>query len=63
MNYIHHPIYNDPLYGHDDGYENYGQFLTSYYLEFISPTTNQVVKYTIELDQTFNNLKEQLKLY
>ncbi len=62
MNYINHPIFNDPLYGHDDGYENYGQFLTSYYLEFISPTTNQVVKYTIELDQTFNKLIKRLKL-
>ena len=62
MNYIHHPIYNDPLYGQNDGYENYGQFLTSYYLEFISPTTNEVVKYTINLDETFNKLKEQLKL-
>ncbi len=62
MNYIHHPIYNDPLYGQNDGYENYGQFLTSYYLEFISPTTKEIVKYTISLDETFNKLKEQLKL-
>lgn len=61
MNYIHHPIYNDPLYGHNDGYENYGQFLTSYYLEFISPTSAQVVKYNIEPDQIFNKLKEELK--
>lgn len=61
MNYIHHPIYNDPLYGHNDGYENYGQFLTSHYLQFISPTSGQVVRYNIEPDQIFNKLKEELK--
>ncbi len=30
LSYINHPIFNDSLYGHDDGYKNYGQFLTSH---------------------------------
>ena len=61
MNYIHHPIYNDPLYGHDDGFGKYGQFLTSHYLQFINPTTNKVVEFKIEPDETFNALRNYLK--
>lgn len=30
LSYINHPIFNDSLYGCDDGYKNYGHFLTSY---------------------------------
>lgn len=61
MNYIHHPIYNDPLYGHDDGFGKYGQFLTSHYLQFINPSTNKVVEFKIEPDETFNALRNYLK--
>ena len=61
MNYIHHPIYNDPLYGHDDGFGKYGQFLTSHYLQFINPTTNKMVEFKIEPDETFNTLRNYLK--
>ena len=61
MNYVHHPIYNDPLYGHDDGFGKYGQFLTSHYLQFINPTTNKVVEFKIEPDETFNALRNYLK--
>ena len=61
MNYIHHPIYNDPLYGHEDGFGKYGQFLTSYYLQFINPTTNKMVEFKIEPDETFNTLRIYLK--
>ncbi len=61
MNYIHHPIYNDPLYGHDDGFGKYGQFLTSHYLQFINPTTNKLIEFKIEPDEKFNSLRNYLK--
>ena len=61
MNYIHHPIYNDPLYGHDDGFGKYGQFLTSHYLQFINPTTNKLIEFKIETDEKFNSLRNYLK--
>ncbi len=61
LNYIHHQVYNDPLYGQDDGYINYGQFLTSYFIEFTNPITNLVETYKINPDQTFNSLLEKLR--
>ena len=61
MNYIHHPIYNDPLYGRDDGFGKYGQFLTSHYLQFINPTTNKLIEFKIEPDEKFNSLRNYLK--
>ncbi|MDR2369012.1 MAG: RluA family pseudouridine synthase [Mycoplasmataceae bacterium] len=59
--YIHHPVYNDKLYGSYDGYKDYGQFLHAHYLSFIHPTTNQVVEFKVKPDQTFNSLITKLK--
>lgn len=56
LSYIHHPIFNDPLYGKNDGFEKYGQFLTSYYLRFIDPKSNNTLEFKIKPDDTFNKL-------
>jgi 23S rRNA pseudouridine1911/1915/1917 synthase len=59
--HIHHPIFNDQLYGSYDGYKNYGQFLHAYYLSFVHPTKNNVMEFKVKPDNTFNTLKLKLK--
>lgn len=59
--YTHHPIYNDPIYGKNDGYENYGQFLHSAELSFTHPTSNQYLTFKAEPDAIFNELLAKLK--
>ncbi|MDR3329881.1 MAG: RluA family pseudouridine synthase [Mycoplasmataceae bacterium] len=61
MAYIHHPIYNDELYGTYDGYKNYGQFLHAYFLSFVHPTTKEVMTFKSEPDKTFQGLKLELR--
>lgn len=63
MQYIHHPIFNDLLYGHDDGYGNYQQFLYSSFLQFTHPVTNKLMQFQIEPDPTFNELLKKLSMY
>lgn len=60
MNYLHHPIFNDSLYGHDDGYNDYGPFLTSYYLRFEHPTQKIIKTFKINPDMTFKKLLKEL---
>jgi 23S rRNA pseudouridine1911/1915/1917 synthase len=61
MAYIHHPIFNDELYGTYDGYKNYGQFLHAYYLSFIHPITGNLMEFQIKPDNIFNKLKIKLR--
>jgi 23S rRNA pseudouridine1911/1915/1917 synthase len=61
MAYINHPIYNDELYGRNDGYKNYGQFLFSQELTFKHPDTNKTMNFSIEADEVFNNLNKKLE--
>jgi 23S rRNA pseudouridine1911/1915/1917 synthase len=61
MAYIHHPIYNDELYGAYDGYKNYGQFLHAHYLSFVHPTTKEVMTFNSKPDKIFQVLKQKLK--
>lgn len=56
MNYIHHYVYNDSVYGHDDGVVNYDQFLHSYYLAFSHPITNEYMEFYSDPDETFNSI-------
>jgi 23S rRNA pseudouridine1911/1915/1917 synthase len=59
--YIHHPIYNDELYGNYDGYQNYGQFLHAHYLHFIHPINNNVMEFKSKPDNVFRKLKSKLQ--
>ncbi|AIV03657.1 ribosomal large subunit pseudouridylate synthase D [Candidatus Malacoplasma girerdii] len=61
MNYIHHSVYNDPVYSNQCDDENYGQFLTSKYLRFYHPITNDVKEFSIKLDETFTNKLKELR--
>ncbi len=61
MNLINHPVYNDPLYGTSIKNDTYEQYLYSYYLKFIHPTTYLPFEIKIDLDDTFNNKLQELK--
>ncbi len=56
MNYIHHYVYNDPLYGHDDGVKGYDQFLHSHFLSFNHPLTNELLEFKSIPDKVFNSV-------
>ncbi|MDR0985657.1 MAG: RluA family pseudouridine synthase [Mycoplasmataceae bacterium] len=61
LSYIHHPIFNDSLYGKNDGYKDYEQFLHSYKLSFYQPTTDKLLEFECKPDKTFIGLKNELK--
>ena len=54
MEYIGHPIYNDPVYTNDKC-SDFGQFLHSYSMEFIHPTTKEKMYFECELPDYFND--------
>ncbi len=56
MNFIHHNILNDPLYGHEDGYEGYDQFLHSHHLSFYHPVTKELLEFKSIPDNIFNKV-------
>jgi 23S rRNA pseudouridine1911/1915/1917 synthase len=60
LSYIHHPVYNDPVYGSSDGYKDYDQFLHAHYLSFIHPKTNQILEFKSQPDKTFESLEKKL---
>lgn len=53
MNYIHHPIYNDDLYGTIDASPNYGQYLHAAKIHFIHPVTGSEMEFESRPDKTF----------
>ncbi len=57
MNYINHPVVNDPIYGHhkmDD--ESFGQMLHAKEIGFIHPITKKFMDFTVEPPETFNKI-------
>lgn len=59
MNYINHPILNDPLYGVPLNNDNYNQYLYAYYLSFMHPITFIKKEFILELPiQFINKIKE-----
>lgn len=62
MEYIHHPIIGDPLYGKNNcGLYNDGQLLHAYKLTFIHPTTKKEMTLTCPLPEYFKKIVENLK--
>lgn len=62
MNYIHHPIVNDPVYGYlkqDD--KEFGQMLHASTIGFIHPITKKYLEFTAEPPQKFNEILEIYK--
>lgn len=62
LQYIDHPVYNDPLYSNKKSINDYGQYLHSYYLSFEHPITNKQLEFIVDPDETFtlflNNLND-----
>ena len=58
MNYIGHPVVNDPVYGRRKIIDNSGQCLHAYLLGFIHPTTKKYMEFTSKLPECFTNIQK-----
>lgn len=60
LNYIGHPVVNDPVYGHRKCIDATGQCLHAAALGFVHPTTGEYLEFHSELPIAFQNI---LKIY
>ena len=61
MNYIGHPVVNDPVYGKRKIIDNSGQCLHAKELGFSHPTTGEFMKFSSELPECFLNILNTFK--
>lgn len=61
MNYIGHPVVNDPVYGNRRKLDETGQCLHAKKLGFIHPTTKEYIEFDSELPECFNHILNQFK--
>ena len=61
MNYIGHPVVNDPVYGKRKLIDETGQCLHAKTLGFIHPRTHEYMEFDSELPECFVNIMNQLK--
>lgn len=61
MNYIGHPVVNDPVYGRRKIIDSTGQCLHAKTLGFIHPKTNKYMEFDSELPDCFLNILNQFK--
>jgi 23S rRNA pseudouridine1911/1915/1917 synthase len=60
--YINHPVINDPKYGRlKEKVTDYGQYLHSYHLEFVHPTTGKQMSFESPIPQAFNDKIKELR--
>ncbi len=60
MNYINHPIVNDPVYGYKRNQADFGQMLHAKEIGFIHPTTGESMSFKCNPPKEFNDI---LKMY
>ena len=60
MKYINHPIVNDPVYNKQI-YGDFGQMLHAKEIEFIHPSTKEVMKFTCDAPKEFYEILEKYK--
>ena len=60
MNYINHPVINDPVYGKNNHGE-FGQLLHAKEITFTHPTTKEVMTFSCEVPEEFNKILEEYK--
>lgn len=53
MQYINHPVFNDPIYSNNKNPTDYGQYLHCYYLEFNHPFKKEIVKISMVMPDEF----------
>lgn len=56
MEYIGHPIVNDPVYGKRNSIDNTGQVLHAFELELVHPKTGEIMKFNAEIPECFNKI-------
>ena len=61
MNYIGHPVVNDPVYGRRKIIDETGQCLHAAEIGFSHPTTGEFMKFSCPLPECFTNILEQFK--
>ncbi|HIS91167.1 MAG TPA: RluA family pseudouridine synthase [Candidatus Faecisoma merdavium] len=61
MNYINHPVVNDPVYGKRKLIDNTGQCLHAKELGFIHPKTKKYMEFNVELPECFINILNKFK--
>ena len=63
LNYIEHPVVNDPIYGRkkmDD--VSFGQMLHAKTLGFIHPITNEYLEFSVEVPTRFNEILDKYRI-
>ena len=58
MNYIGHPVVNDPVYGKRKLIDDSGQCLHAYLLGFIHPRTKEYMEFTSPIPECFTNIQK-----
>ena len=61
MEYINHPIVNDPVYGKRKKINDFGQMLHSKSIKLVHPITNKELFFEVEPPQEFIEILEELK--
>lgn len=61
MEYIGHPIVNDPVYGIRKIINDFGQMLHSNSIKFTHPVTNEILSFNVEPPIEFANILETFK--
>ena len=61
MDYIGHPVVNDPVYGKKKLIDETGQCLHAKELGFIHPTTGEYMQFEAPLPECFINILDQFK--
>ncbi len=60
MEYIGHPVYNDPVYGKNKKTTEFGQFLHSKSIKFVHPITGEQIYKEAELPKEFKDYLDEL---
>ena len=61
MNYIGHPVVNDPVYGNRKLFDDTGQCLHAKELGFVHPTTGEYMQFDSELPECFINVLKKFE--
>ena len=61
MNYIKHPIINDPVYGYEKKTTSFGQMLHAKEISFVHPVTKKQMTFSCPVPEEFNNILEKYK--
>ena len=61
MNYIGHPVVNDPVYGKRKIIDDTGQCLHAFQIGFIHPKTKEYMEFKCDLPECFTNILNKFK--